>query len=92
MRDTHYQACLHRKKKQESKKRRKKTERKQEREKQFEIKQVTDECSVSCIEKKKTRLNTWHKSFAVFVSARQKRKLPTDGPTDRRTNGRTFLI
>ena len=37
---------------------------------------------------KKTRSNTQHTSFAIFVSARQKKEI-TDGQMDRRTDGQT---
>ena len=54
-------------------------------------------CNLLIANCEKTRPDTRHKSFAVFVSARQKKRLPTDqrtdgptdGPTDRRTDGRT---
>ena len=36
-----------------------------------------------------TSLYAQNKSFAVFVSARQKKRLWTDGPTDRLTDGPT---
>ena len=42
---------------------------------------------------KKTRSNTQHTSFAIFVSARQKNRGygRTDGPADRRTDGQILL-
>ena len=41
---------------------------------------------------KETRPDTRHKSFAVFVSARQKKRLRTDRPTDQRTDGPTHPL
>ena len=52
-------------------------------------------CWIIPVSTRLTSSYTRNKSFAVFVSARQKKRLRTDprtdGPTDRRTDGHTLL-